>query len=1789
MFNLGPIWKHLPPIEASAVAGSRRMRGLPTGDTIREPTPPPTIGFYALDEIDGLNDETETDNRIIALPAAPGNAAIDPNETVTSAEEIVATQWLVNGHRNLAKEPSTAPNADALRRARALIDQSASFRDSGKREEALAAIEEAVSLFRALAKDFPDALSADLAWSLRILSSCLADVRRREDALAAIEEAVEAQRGLAKNRPSDSDTELALSLNHLSNRLSGLDRHEEALLAIQESVDLYRIAAEDQPEASRPGLAASLYNLSSRLSKYDLREEAVVAIQEACSIFRILAAEQPALYDNNLAASLKKLSACTEGLSRQVEAPSEGQAGASSLGSQGLPFTSHTPRLGIVSEGIPEPIGLRRGQVAVSGPVFQPRWDSEVINIGGNYVTEDEETLVKISRLLPYAEGAFWDPSLTCLPGTRLTMLMTLFEWARGAGSEKICWLKGPAGCGKSAVLHTIAEKLKGEGLLVSAFFFSRDSASRNSPKCLFTTLARDLASLHPRAAKDISEALEAEPFLATASLSHQFNALILGPSRHLPADRPVVYIIDALDESISHELDTELLAILRDMTTHLPPQVRILITSRPTRIIEEYLSGSRHIAMHSIDVHSFENKGDIDMYVDAQLRDEAMLHKMGLASPDEVIIRDLKRLAEGLFVWIATVCNFLRTAFRPKDKIHAMLSKSYRQGSPPEKKMDQLYAAVLAECGDWEDSEFVTDYDLVMGTLVALKRPLSLDALRGLHNGSMGLEAEQLLQRFGSVLTGYRDPHQPIRILHLSFHEFVTDRAVHDDNTKYFYLSEKGHSGRLAELCVKTLNRELARPIAGTGYLTEEQDGRRGIPTVSGVSEQLVYCCAHWPRHLQDMEISQTIQAHLIAFISRHLITWIEVLAATDVFHGSLQIMQWIHVSIFSGPELHRMLMQLHLQRYAPQLEHHFQYESLANAVLVLGNRLGHQARMEESLLATQEAVILFRALQREQPEMHTAVLASSLTNLSACHSALGRAQEALLAVEDAVDLHRTLATKQPTAYNPALASSLNILSARLSALGRAQEALSAVEEAVDLHRALAEERPPAYDGDLSSSLNNLSHRLAELGRAQEALSAVEEAVNLQRALAAERPVAWSAELASSLTNLSNRLSDLSRAEEAWLAAEESVNLYSAFAPECPVEYGANPALSLKNTSNSLSPLGRAREALKAAKEAVYIHRTPAVEPQAACNTGLADAFIILSQRLAEVVRTQEALKAGREAVDLMRQLAAERPLVHSTGLANALRNLSNLLSDCGHVNEALAIFDEAMDLDNITKTELPVSHTADSGMALDHLSPHEVLGGAEEAIDPKRPRALAAEQPTVYNVDVARVLGNLSGTIEEQGAPTVPQLYSNDANGLSALKDIAEALALFKTDVSPWIFPVQWSDANNYSILSLLQDATQATGKDICKTQTGSHMIYPIEAASINTKETFQAILALDATDLSVQMTILLMDNNRYRRLLSLRNDSAQRMLNLLQARLDYPIGPDPKSRHLTALIELSERSRKYPECLSLEDITIPTIAVAGGSFGDVYKTQLAGEDIAVKVIKVYKKSNLDKLLKALDVAQGLEYLHEKDLVHADIKCANILVSHARRACLADFGLAIPRESTPFLLTATSTRGNCGTLNYTAPELFPDLINTESTVHESRKPDSACDVFAFAMVCYEMFSGCIPYQGKRDHQVIHEISSNKRPQRPADLRAQTRGLTDLVWGIVVKCWDHQPETRFSATQIVQQLRALPDRPVDDRLVDNYNMPPPSRMKYKQAQHPFSVLETITDANTALTSGVES
>jgi len=109
-------------------------------------------------------------------------------------------------------------------------------------------------------------------------------------------------------------------------------------------------------------------------------------------------------------------------------------------------------------------------------------------------------------------------------------------NWILGLGEDDqhavILWFYGPAGAGKSAIAHNIAERCDLEGLLLASFFFSRSDSRRNNSKSLFTTIAYQIAINIPGTREKIVAAIERDPLILTRSLEAQVAALIVEPLR---------------------------------------------------------------------------------------------------------------------------------------------------------------------------------------------------------------------------------------------------------------------------------------------------------------------------------------------------------------------------------------------------------------------------------------------------------------------------------------------------------------------------------------------------------------------------------------------------------------------------------------------------------------------------------------------------------------------------------------------------------------------------------------------------------------------------------------------------------------------------------------------------------------------------------------------------------------------------------------------------------------------------------------------------------------------------------------------------------------------------------------------------------------------------------------------------------------------------------------------------------------------------------------------------------
>lgn len=144
------------------------------------------------------------------------------------------------------------------------------------------------------------------------------DLGRREEALAATQEAVALRRILAQSNPDAVLPALATSLKSLSTRLSDLGRREEALAARQEVASLYRMLAQGNPDAFLPDLAASLSDLGKMLNTLGRGDEALAIAREALEALWPLFERFPQAFARKMNMILGNLASLHESLDRPL-------------------------------------------------------------------------------------------------------------------------------------------------------------------------------------------------------------------------------------------------------------------------------------------------------------------------------------------------------------------------------------------------------------------------------------------------------------------------------------------------------------------------------------------------------------------------------------------------------------------------------------------------------------------------------------------------------------------------------------------------------------------------------------------------------------------------------------------------------------------------------------------------------------------------------------------------------------------------------------------------------------------------------------------------------------------------------------------------------------------------------------------------------------------------------------------------------------------------------------------------------------------------------------------------------------------------------------------------------------------------------------------------------------------------------------------------------------------------------------------------------------------------------
>ncbi|KLO08996.1 hypothetical protein SCHPADRAFT_879924 [Schizopora paradoxa] len=885
---------------------------------------------------------------------------------------------------------------------------------------------------------------------------------------------------------------------------------------------------------------------------------------------------------------------------------------------------------------------------------------------------------------LPYAEGASWDIGKICQEGTRESILAEIVEFVRGfqgEGTARIFCLTGAPGAGKTAIAHSISKICHDAGWLATSFFYNREDSTR-APK-LFSTIIHDLAARYQKFKVSVGQAIEQDPSLASASLTQHFYKLILPFSHQIPQDKPIVIVLDALDEGYSDVL----MEILVKGVSSLRGGFKFVVTARNVAQMQEFLR-EPHVH-HKAFGHSHQsNMEDVGMVVQRELSKVALkkgLSGTGWPTKDQEML--MKEKSGGLMIWVITVCHFLSQpeSLDPRGELEALLEKTSLDSLGAEEQMDLLYVTILKQW-NWFKKGFTEAYKQVMGTILVSKIPMSESAIQSLYSGKSKIT--MLLSLLRPLLV-QSEGDQSIQILHQSLHDFLASRAHLVNEWKNFAIDEKVHHQILVLRTITVLNTELTSATPGTGYT--HQNGEMPKFPERIIPEHLRYACKFWMEHLKVVqEPNQELIDVLSFFLEHKFVLWLELSACMWQIVEIEPLIKWIDMC--PSP--------IQLQKYLNSSQH-------SQAFLSISGHLGINGYLPQSLLAAQYSFNTLKlGATAGLSEAFQSASANVLCQLSTAQGKMGMRKDALEAVKEAVAMQREIAKENPAAFNADLALSLGNLSNRLSEMGLRDEALQAIREAVAMQRGLANGNPAAFKADLARSLGNLSNRLSDIGAGDEALQTIREAVAMQRELANGNPVAFNAGLALSLGNLSNRLSEMGLRDEALQAIREAVAMQRELANGKPAAFKADLTRSLGNLSTCFSEMGLRDEALQTIREAVAMRRELAKENPAAFNADLALSLGNLSNRLSDVGARDEALQAIREAVHMYRGLSESFAAAFSQNLADSLCKLSYLLSEMEEAEEALQSVEEAVQIFRDIAATLPNAFHKNAAWAKQRLS---------------------------------------------------------------------------------------------------------------------------------------------------------------------------------------------------------------------------------------------------------------------------------------------------------------------------------------------------------------------------------------------------------------------------------------------------------------------------------------------------
>jgi serine/threonine protein kinase len=181
----------------------------------------------------------------------------------------------------------------------------------------------------------------------------------------------------------------------------------------------------------------------------------------------------------------------------------------------------------------------------------------------------------------------------------------------------------------------------------------------------------------------------------------------------------------------------------------------------------------------------------------------------------------------------------------------------------------------------------------------------------------------------------------------------------------------------------------------------------------------------------------------------------------------------------------------------------------------------------------------------------------------------------------------------------------------------------------------------------------------------------------------------------------------------------------------------------------------------------------------------------------------------------------------------------------------------------------------------------------------------------------------------------------------------------------------------------------------------------------------------------------------------------------------------------------------------------------------------------DLVADAVRFTALSIPDKLCMLSQIAWAMAtlYRHDPPIAHRDLKSSNVLLDKHDTCLLSDFGLA--KKLTEFTETFTHAGTGIGTPAWSSPEYL-----------EANHQGEKSDVWSWAVIAVELFTGDLPWPGLTPLQIISALQSGKRPPMPSTTGSD--GCPQALAELVRQCWSTAVRSRPTFLDILSRLEGM-------------------------------------------------